>query len=61
MADYQMTFRLNGTQQVPLWPLCAMIAALVVVFTVFRQGRQLWRRAWTPNLSTDGASPAGQH
>ncbi|MBO0823884.1 MAG: hypothetical protein J2P27_08505 [Actinobacteria bacterium] len=31
------------------WVLLPVIAAFVVVMVVFRQGRQLWRRAWAPD------------
>ncbi|MBO0837426.1 MAG: hypothetical protein J2P28_18225 [Actinobacteria bacterium] len=31
------------------WVLLPVTAAFVVVMVVFRQGRQLWRRAWAPD------------
>jgi len=57
LADYQLAFKFDGSQPVPLWPFLPMIAAAVIAFSVFRQGSQLWRQAWTPPVeSTDSSA-----
>lgn len=58
VADYQLAFLLNGSQTVELRPFLPTIAAAVIAFRVFRQGRELWRQAWTPPAeSTDSSTP----
>ena len=49
MLDYLMSSAFDGRYY--LWPILAPVGVGIVVWLVFRQGRQLWRRAW---LERDG-------
>ena len=55
-ADSQLALESNR-QTLVLWPVCAMGAAAVLAIRVFRQGRQLWRRAWVPPAESAGSAP----
>jgi hypothetical protein len=48
LLDAQLWFELGKKQTVAFWPLCAVAAAGVLLFQVFKQGRHLWRQAWVP-------------
>jgi hypothetical protein len=46
VTDSVMSALLAGSFGLVLWPLAVSAAAAGVLSLVFRQGRQLWRRAW---------------